>query len=66
MEQKNLNHQEYSEIKFDVNKDLEVLNLNSSDYSKVKSILDTYISEAEYWKIKHERLLKKIKDIVCY
>jgi ribosomal protein S18 len=66
MEQKNLNHSEYSEVKFNVNKDLEQLNLNSSDYYKVKQILDTYISEAEYWKIKHERLLKKIKDIVCY
>jgi hypothetical protein len=66
MEQKNLNHQEYSEIKFDVNKDLELLNLSPSDYSKVKLILNAYISETEYWKTKHERLLKKIKDIVCY
>ncbi len=66
MGQKNPNHSEYSEIKFNTNKDLESLNLNPSDYSNVKSILDTYISEIEYWKIKHERLLKKIKDIVCY
>lgn len=66
MEQKNLNHSEYDNVKFDADKDLEHLKLSQSDYSNVKSVLNTYISEIDYWRTKHERLLKKIKDIVCY
>lgn len=41
-------------------------NLNSIDNNeKYLSLLKVYSEELNYWKIKHNKLQKKIQDIVC-
>jgi hypothetical protein len=53
------------EIKFDAESDLDSLNLSSENYKIIYPILKAYSDELSYWKIKHDRLIKKIQDIVC-
>lgn len=51
-------------ITFDPIEDLN--NLNSiNNNEKYLSLLKIYSEELNYWKIKHNRLQKKIQDIVC-
>ena len=41
-------------------------NLNSiNNNEKYLSLLKIYSEELNYWKIKHNKLQKKIQDIVC-
>jgi hypothetical protein len=51
---------------FNLEEDLKKLNLNPSQEKDVEFIMKTYLDEMNYWKTKHETLLKKIKGIVCY
>jgi hypothetical protein len=51
-------------ITFDPIEDLN--NLNSiNNNEKYLSLLKIYSEELNYWKIKHNKLQKKIQDIVC-
>jgi len=53
------------EVTFDPKIDLETLNLSSENYDKIYFLLRTYSDELNYWKIKHDRTIKKIQNIVC-
>jgi hypothetical protein len=54
------------EPNFNLEEDLEKLNLNSFQKEDIKFLLKTYLDEMNYWKTKHETLQKKIQSIVCY
>ena len=54
------------ETNFNLEQDLEKLNLTPVQKEEIKFLLKTYLDEMNYWKTKHESLQKKIQNIVCY
>ena len=54
------------ETNFNLEQDLEKLNLPPIQKEEIKFLLKTYLDEMNYWKTKHESLQKKIQSIVCY
>jgi len=50
-------------LTFNGNEDIK--NTDLSNHEEVKNLIISYSDELNYWKVKHNRLVKRIQDIVC-